>query len=144
MSWMNGEFCPSCTKQQCVRSGAERQCAASCATTTQARAARTETRCYARKCTTRQTTVARARAQRQAGMALRSKAGAQTNPGKGSSHSNALRYTQVHHPPDNGGASTRCAQRRRCGQKREPKPKPAGLGAAGVVVAGKKALLLRV
>ena len=41
-------------------------------------------------------------------MALRSKAGAQTNPGKGSSHSNALRCAQVHHPPDNGGASTRC------------------------------------
>jgi len=108
MSWMNGEFCLSCTKQQCVRSGAERQCAASCATTTQARAARTETHCYARKCTTRRTTVARARAQRQAGMALRSKAGAQTNPGKNSSHSNALRCAQVHHPPDNGGASTRC------------------------------------
>jgi len=34
------------------------------------------------------------------------------NPGKGSSHSNALRYAQVHHPPDNGGASTRCAQGR--------------------------------
>ena len=30
------------------------------------------------------------------------------NPSKGSSHSNALRCAQKHHPPDNGGASTRC------------------------------------
>ena len=29
-------------------------------------------------------------------------------PSKGSLHSNALRCAQKHHPPDNGGASTRC------------------------------------
>ena len=56
--------------------------------------------------------------------------------------SNALRCAQVHHPPDNGGASTRCAQGRRCGQKREPRPKPAGLGAAGVTMAEKNAVCL--
>jgi len=29
-------------------------------------------------------------------------------PIKSSTHSNALRCAQKHHPPDNGGASTRC------------------------------------
>ena len=63
-----------CPPSSAVRQRAACQCAASCATTPRARAARTATRCDARRCTTRQTTVARARAQRQGGMALRSKA----------------------------------------------------------------------
>ena len=58
--WVRGRYPPG----SAVRQRAACQCATSCATTPRSRAARTATRCDARKSTTRQTTVARARAAR--------------------------------------------------------------------------------
>ena len=68
---------PHWARERCPPSSAERQhaacqCAASCATTPQARAARTATRCDARRYTTRQATVARAHAARRGGAAVNS------------------------------------------------------------------------